>query len=224
MMKTIWELLQSVSNALLQNWVSRSIGVVIGYLSKTPLTLNWIKGSIQMLWNLLKPSGIIGVLTAFGAFVLALGAVSAWIRDDAVRDTNAAWELKLTKAAQELHNKVGERNLKIQALEQKLVEVDQALAAAVDLNRKVVEKQRASVPLSEACNACRVPNERLWMRKPARLGVADVDSDGGQSPAGIQGDQAPPEKAALPGPGEKGLHGPRAGIGSGLLGGLRNGN
>lgn len=175
-----------------------------------------------MLWNLLKPSGIIGVLTAFGAFVLALGAISAWIRDDAVRDTNAAWELKIAKQNQELHNKIGEKNLKIQALEQKLVEVDNALAAAVDMNRKAVEKQRVSVPLSEACNACRVPNERLWLRKPARVGESDSLIDGGQTPAGSEGDKTPTQEAALPGPGEKRLYGPRAGIGSGLLGGLRD--
>jgi len=175
-----------------------------------------------MLWNLLKPSGVLGVLTAAGAVFLAIMSISAWIREDAIRDNDQAWELKIAKKNQELHNKVGEQNLKLAELERKLIEADQALAAATELNRRALEKQRVSVPLSEACTACRVPNERLWLRKPPRTGFADVDLVGGQASAGGAGDQAPTEKASLPGPGQERLHGPRAGIGSGLLGRLRD--
>src|SRR4029077_4944324 len=142
MMKWLWEVLLSSLNALLPNWVSQLSGAVIGKLSKTPLTLSWIGGSIQMLWNLLKPSGIFGGLTFVGACILTMLAVATWLRDDAIKDNDAQWQLKLTKANQDLHTQIGERNLKLQKLEQKLAEVDQALAAAAEMNRKALEKQR----------------------------------------------------------------------------------
>lgn len=175
-----------------------------------------------MLWNLFKPSGILGVVTAIGAVFLAVVSISAYIRDDAISDNNREWELKIAKKNQELHNRIGEQNLKLMELEKKLVEADQALAAATDLNRKALEKQRVSIPLSEACTACRIPNERLWLRKPTRVGLPGDDLNGGQAAGGQPGSEAPAKEANLPGPGEKGLYGPRAGIGSGLLGGLRN--
>src|SRR5689334_6199400 len=164
MMQSLWQTLLNALSKLLPSWGFQSIGEVIGSLLKIPPILNWINGGIRMLWNLLKPSGVLGVLTAAGAVFLAIMSISAWIREDAIRDNDQAWELKIAKKNQELHNKVGEQNLKLAELERKLIEADQALAAATELNRRALEKQRVSVPLSEACTACRVPNERLWLR------------------------------------------------------------
>lgn len=174
-----------------------------------------------MLWKLLKPSGSFGVLTAIGAVFLAVVSISAWLRDDAISDNNREWELKIAKRNQELHNKIGEQNLKLSELERKLLEADQALQAATELNRKALEKQRVSVPLSAACDACRIPNERLWLRKPTRVGLPGDDLNGGQAASSQPGGQTPSKEADLSGPGEKRIYGPRAGIGSGLLGGLR---
>lgn len=160
-------------------------------------------------------SGFFGIGTLILGIIVALAAAASWMREDALNDCNTQWELKLAKANQELHNKIGEKNLKITALEKKLLEVDAALAAAVDLNRRALEKQRETVPLSDACTACRVPNERLWLRRPAKIGVEGGVEGGGRS-ASSAGSEAPAKEAELPRPREAILHGPRAGIGAGL--------
>lgn len=105
-----------------------------------------------------------GTATFVAGLLIIISAAAAWIRDDAVNDCNVAWELKLVKEQEKLKNELAARGLKLKELEEKLLLALQREEQVTGENSKLLEKQRERIPLSEACNACRVPNERLWVR------------------------------------------------------------
>ncbi len=125
------------------------------------LVLTWVKGKAKSwlgLTNLTGPATILaGLLVLFGAGV-------NWFREDAINDANAKWELKLAKEQAKLKDGLATREAKLKELEEKLREEQLRVDAASMANANLLEKQRETVPLSEACNVCRVPNERLWVR------------------------------------------------------------
>ena len=110
--------------------------------------------------------GITIQVTILAAFLMASGAAANWLRDDARNDCNAAWEIKLGKANEAVLLELAARQKKLDDLQRILAATEGEAARLDSENRKLLEVQRASVPLSNACLACRIPNERLWLRRP----------------------------------------------------------
>ena len=122
----------------------------------------------------LKDMGLIGQgATALG-FILALGAGAAWLREDAISDNNQAWELKLEKQRREMELAHAARAHRIIQLERQLIDQDKTLEGVRAEHAKAIEDQAHSIPLSEACSVCRVPNEHLWLRDAKRASSRSV--------------------------------------------------
>lgn len=113
---------------------------------------------------LLGVTNLAGAATVVVGLVVALSAAAGWMREDAIKDCNAQWELKLAKANAELAKAVSLRDAQLTNLQEKLRLAQDAQAAAQVETSRVLELQREQIPLSEACMACRVPNEHLWVR------------------------------------------------------------
>ena len=137
------------------------------------LVWGWVMPRVKKwfgLTNLTGPATILaGLLVLFGAGV-------NWFREDAINDANAKWELRLAKEQAKLKNDLGAREAKLRDLEEKLREEQLKVDAASMANANLLEKQRETVPLSEACNSCRVPNERLWVRPGAARASGGLQS------------------------------------------------
>lgn len=113
-------------------------------------------------------------LTTYAAVFLGATAALAWIREDAVRDTNAVWELKIVEQTAELKSEVARRVKKLEELQRILSATEMEAARLTKENSEHLEKQRETVPLSQACTACRIPNERLWLRVKPKAAPASV--------------------------------------------------
>ena len=108
-----------------------------------------------------------GAGTLVMGFLVGSSALAVWLRDDAIKDCNAAWELKIAKANNDLVTQLAAKQARITALEVRLAE-GEAKASLEDIKRKEeLEKQREQIALSKECDACRIPNERIWVRRPA---------------------------------------------------------
>ena len=109
-----------------------------------------------------------GTATLVAGIVVVFSTATAWLRDDALKDCNAAWELKLVKESKDLAAKVAARESSLAEMSLKLKELQGEKESALGKYQQLLEKQRASVPLSKACSECRIPNERIWVRPGAR--------------------------------------------------------
>jgi hypothetical protein len=99
-----------------------------------------------------------------GGVLLAVGGAITWLREDAINDTNAKWELKASQAALAAHNEVQERQLLVEKLQRALAIKEIAENEKAKLDEAELAKQATDFPLSPECMRCRVPNERLWLR------------------------------------------------------------
>ena len=106
-------------------------------------------------------------LTTYAAVILGFSAAAAWLRDDAKNDALAEAKLQYEAANNELKLEVARRVKKLDELTNILKTTEQEAARLQGENTVLLEKQRETVPLSEACNSCRIPNERLWLRGKA---------------------------------------------------------
>lgn len=95
---------------------------------------------------------------------LIFGGAATWLREDAINDTNAKWELKLSQEALKAHNEVQEKQLVVEKLQAKLAlkEIEDVAKAKEDA--EALAKQAVDFPLSPDCLKCRIPNERIWVR------------------------------------------------------------
>ena len=93
-----------------------------------------------------------------------MGAAATWLAEDAKQRCDTNWELKLSQESLKLQKLAEDRGTKITELEQKLKDVEEKKVAEAETEKKELEKQREKVPLSKACNECRVPNDRIWLR------------------------------------------------------------
>lgn len=103
-------------------------------------------------------------LAIFMGIGLVFGGAATWLREDAINDTNAKWELKVAIAAIVSHNEVQERQLKIERLEKTLALKEQEDVEKIKADQEALSKQAADFPLSGDCTRCRIPNERIWVR------------------------------------------------------------
>ena len=126
--------------------------------------LSWVTWGLGAAKKWLGLTNLTGPATILAGLVLLFGAGVNWFREDAINDANAKWELKLAKEQAKLKDGLVAREVKLKELEEKLREEQLRVDAASMANANLLEKQRDTVPLSEACNSCRVPNERLWVR------------------------------------------------------------
>lgn len=104
-------------------------------------------------------------LTTYAGMFLAISAGIAWLREDAKKDALA--EVRAEMQVQ-LDAARAEALLKAQKLEfvtKVLKGTEDEAARLSGENQALLEKQRETVPLSEACNTCRIPNDRLWLRE-----------------------------------------------------------
>lgn len=122
--------------------------------------LKWVSG-------LLGVSSWFGALTVVAGVVVAVTAAANWIKEDAVESCNVEWKGKLSAANVKLDKTVFDRSARIRELEEALAAKSSELALAEQRKESELENQRDKIPQSEACVACRIPNERLWLRKRA---------------------------------------------------------
>lgn len=139
------------------------------------LVLPWLKAKAKSWFGL---TNLTGPATMLAGLLVLFGAGINWFRDDAIRDTNAQWELRLQKEQARLRDNLVQREAKIRELEEKLREEQERVETATFANNQLLEKQREKIPLSEACNACRIPNERLWVRPATRASSGDQSRPG----------------------------------------------
>lgn len=98
--------------------------------------------------------------------LMIMGAAATWLAEDAKSRCDTSWELKLSQESLKLQALAAERGTKITELEAKLKESEEQKQAEALASAKELEKQREKIPLSKACNECRVPNDRIWLRGP----------------------------------------------------------
>jgi hypothetical protein len=122
--------------------------------------LEWLK------WGA-KITGL-NSFTGTGTIILglgvAMGAAASWLREDAKTACDAAWTLTLQSETEKLQKSELAKSKQIQALELKLAAKETEASVAAESAAHLMENQRDKIPLSDACNACRVPNARLWLR------------------------------------------------------------
>ena len=106
-------------------------------------------------------------LTTYAGIFLAATAALAWVREDAVRDTREGLKLEFVEANAKLKDEVSRRVRKVEDLQRILEATEKEAALLLSKNQEMLEKQRETIPLSQACTACRIPNERLWLRRPS---------------------------------------------------------
>lgn len=131
------------------------------------VALNFLKGFL----NIKALTGPFAILMGFG---LVFGGAATWLREDAINDTNAKWELKLSQAELKAHNEVQEKQLSIERLQKTLALKEKEGDEKAKADAEAIAKQAVEFPLSPDCLKCRVPNERLWVRR--NEGVAEKSS------------------------------------------------
>lgn len=125
------------------------------------LVLEWVK-------KLLGIGGLAGSLTLVAGVLVLIGAISNWLRDDAIKDCNASWKLVLTQRTAKLQTEATANALRVKELEQKLSEALADADAAKQSEKVALEKQRESIPENPDCTKCRIPNERIWLRRDGK--------------------------------------------------------
>lgn len=116
-------------------------------------------------------------LTTYAGVFLAATAALAWVREDAIRDTREAVKLEYAEQTIKLKDEVARRVKKSDDLQRILETTEKEAASLLAKNNELLEKQRETVPLSNACDQCRIPNERLWLRRPG-VKVAPASAKG----------------------------------------------
>ncbi len=121
--------------------------------------LKWVWDKVAGKWT--------GVATVVAGVLVLLSAATAWIKEDAVEVCNANWKLEIAGKNAEAAKAATRRESRIRDLESKLQAAGAAEEAKAKELENVLEKQRDAIPLSEACMACRIPNEHIWVRPGA---------------------------------------------------------
>ncbi len=106
-------------------------------------------------------------LTFYAGMILAFSAGAAWLREDAKKDAQVEVRAEFEAANAQLRVDLAAKEKKLGLLQNVLLTTEKEAARLQDENTKLLEKQRETVPLSDACDQCRIPNERLW-RRPGR--------------------------------------------------------
>ena len=119
-------------------------------------------------------------LTTYAAIALGATAAVDWLRTDARNDERAVIAAEYAKQNADLKDEVARRVKKSEDLQRILQATELEAARLADENKQHLEKQRETVPLSQACTACRIPNERLWLRRPG-IKAAPAGAKGGGS-------------------------------------------
>ena len=122
------------------------------------LVLEWVK----------KLTGLgswAGMATLAVGLLVGVGGIAGWLREDALSDCNARWELEIAKRNASLRDAVSKAEIKLKGVELKLADALRDAEAAKISEAAALEKQRAETPQSADCSKCRVPNERIWLRR-----------------------------------------------------------
>jgi len=106
-------------------------------------------------------------LTFYAGVVLAFSAAAGWLREDAKNDARVEIRAEFSAMNETLLREAAARQKKLDDLQRVLQTTEEEAARLQGENSKLLEKQRETIPLSEACTQCRVPNERLWLRRPS---------------------------------------------------------
>ena len=134
--------------------------------------LKWVWDKVAGKWT--------GVATVVAGVLVLISAATAWIKEDAVEVCNANWKLEIASKNAEAVKAASKRESRIRDLESKLQAAGAAEEAKAKELENVLELQRDKVPLSEACVACRIPNEHLWVRPgtPNRSSARTISTKG----------------------------------------------
>ena len=125
--------------------------------------------------------GLTAQLTTYAGLILALTAGADWLRNDAKNDVRMEIREEFREANDQLKLEVAEKQKKLDLLQKVLAATEIEAAKLSKENTEKLEKQREAIPLSEACNACRVPNEQLWLRGTERKQTPATRTKGGGS-------------------------------------------
>jgi hypothetical protein len=106
-------------------------------------------------------------LTTYAGIALAATAALAWVREDAKRDALAEVQAEFQVQTAELKTQLAVKESKLKLLQNVLETTEKEAARLQSESKVVLEKQRETIPLSESCDKCRIPNERLWLRGKA---------------------------------------------------------
>jgi len=129
------------------------------------LLLSWVK-------KLTGFGAWAGTATIVVGLVVAFSAAATWLREDAANDCDARWKLELSNLRAGALAAEAKQNRRIAELESKLGTKLSELEAVEKVKDDALDKQANSIPLSEACNVCRIPNESIWLREQPRGATA----------------------------------------------------
>jgi hypothetical protein len=119
-----------------------------------------------------------GVATILAGLMVGIGGLAAWLRDDAVKECNLGWELTHAKRTAGLKDQVEKQTLALKSLELKLTEAQADAERAREGEKVALEKQREAMPSTADCVKCRIPNERIWLRRSSGAPKASGGSPG----------------------------------------------
>lgn len=133
-----------------------------------------------MSWMLKKLAGwglgVTGLSSPFLLLVVATGlamaAAAAWMRDEALDKCNASWQIELALKNNEILALTRERDQMIAVKDREIAARMAAAESKAHEEAALLKEQANEFPLSLDCAKCRVPNERIWVRKSAAAPTA----------------------------------------------------
>lgn len=105
-----------------------------------------------------------GPLVWILGFIFISGGAITWLREDAINDTNAKWNLEVAKADATHKLEIGAKQIEVERLQTRLLLKEKADDDKAREDQEYLDSQKAQFPLSPECSRCRVPNERIWVR------------------------------------------------------------
>lgn len=120
--------------------------------------LEWVK-------KLTGLSAWAGTTTLVVGVLVAVGGIAGWLREDALNDCNVKWELQIAKRSAALKEQVANAEIAMKSLELRLAEALREAEVSKANETKALEKQRENTPQTADCAKCRIPNERIWLRR-----------------------------------------------------------
>lgn len=106
-------------------------------------------------------------LTTYAGLALAITAAAGWLREDAKKDALVEVQAEYQTANAELKLKLAAKEKQATLLQNILQTTEKEAERLQGENKAMLEKQRDAIPLSDSCDHCRIPNERLWLRGKA---------------------------------------------------------
>jgi len=123
-------------------------------------------------------------LVILAGLVFSFAGAATWLREDAISDTNLKWEAKIAVERIAAHNALAEKQLDLERVQKQLAQKEASDDAKRESEQHLVDQQKVDFPLSPECMRCRVPNERIWVRRDQATSVDRVSKPTGKQTPG----------------------------------------